>query len=113
MWLTINYRRNLDSLGRDTRDVLRIVYGQEAKGAKLGVVDPAISGAVSIGKVLLPVLGIAAETILGFIRERQGAGIEAAKSKGVYKGRPVTLDWNRTMEWGLPRFQRLSVAAAG
>ena len=27
--------------------------------------------------------------------DRQRAGIEAAKAKGVYKGRPVKLDWNR------------------
>ena len=29
---------------------------------------------------------------LGFIRDRQRTGIEAAKAKGVYKGRPVTFD---------------------
>jgi DNA invertase Pin-like site-specific DNA recombinase len=29
---------------------------------------------------------------LGFIRDRQRVGIEAAKAKGVYKGRPVTFD---------------------
>ena len=28
---------------------------------------------------------------VGFIRERQRAGIDAAKARGVYKGRPVTL----------------------
>ena len=36
-----------------------------------------------------------AEMELGFIRERQRVGIEAAKAKGVYKGRPVTLDHPR------------------
>jgi DNA invertase Pin-like site-specific DNA recombinase len=29
---------------------------------------------------------------LGFIRDRQRAGIDAAKAKGIYKGRPVTFD---------------------
>jgi DNA invertase Pin-like site-specific DNA recombinase len=29
---------------------------------------------------------------LGFIRDRQHAGIEAAKAKGIYKGRPATFD---------------------
>jgi DNA invertase Pin-like site-specific DNA recombinase len=29
---------------------------------------------------------------LGFIRDRQRASIEAAKVKGVYKGRPATFD---------------------
>ena len=32
---------------------------------------------------------------LGFIRDRQRAGIEAAKAKGIYTGRPIKLDWNR------------------
>ena len=29
---------------------------------------------------------------VGFIRDRQQPGIEAAKSKGIYKGRPATFD---------------------
>jgi DNA invertase Pin-like site-specific DNA recombinase len=29
---------------------------------------------------------------LGFIRDRQRAGIDAAKAKGIYKGRPATFD---------------------
>ena len=29
---------------------------------------------------------------LGFIRDRQRAGIDAAKANGVYKGRPATFD---------------------
>ena len=33
-----------------------------------------------------------AEMELGFIKERQKAGIEKAKAEGVYKGRPITLD---------------------
>lgn len=38
---------------------------------------------------------IIAEMEIGFIRERQRAGIEAAKKRGAYKGRPVTLDHGR------------------
>jgi len=85
----------LDRLGRDTRDVLNIIHELEAKGAKLRVLEPAISTDGPIGKVVLTVLGMVAEMELGFIRDRQRAGIEAAKAKGVYKGRPVKLDWNR------------------
>ena len=39
-----------------------------------------------------------AEMELGFIKERQRAGIEAAKAKGVYKGRPVKFDRARIIE---------------
>ena len=45
-----------------------------------------------MGRMVLNVLGMVAETDLGFIRDRQRAGIEAAKAKGIYKGRPVTFD---------------------
>jgi DNA invertase Pin-like site-specific DNA recombinase len=45
--------------------------------------------------MILTVLGMVAELELGFIRERQRTGIEAAKAKGVYKGRPVTFDHAR------------------
>jgi DNA invertase Pin-like site-specific DNA recombinase len=38
-----------------------------------------------------------AEMEFGFIRERQRVGIEAAKAKGVYKDRPVTLDHPRIL----------------
>ena len=43
-------------------------------------------------------LGMVAEMELGFIKERQRTGIEAAKARGVYKGRPVTLDHGRVRE---------------
>ena len=42
--------------------------------------------------MVLTVLGMVAEMELSFIRDRQRVGIEAAKAKGVYKGRPVTFD---------------------
>ena len=42
--------------------------------------------------MVLTVLGMVAEMELGFIKERQAAGIEKAKAKGIYEGRPVSLD---------------------
>jgi DNA invertase Pin-like site-specific DNA recombinase len=35
---------------------------------------------------------------LGFIKERQRAGIEKAKAEGVYKGRPTSLDHDKIRE---------------
>ena len=43
-------------------------------------------------KMVLTVLGMVAEMELSFLKERRRAGIEAAKAKGVYKGRPPTFD---------------------
>jgi DNA invertase Pin-like site-specific DNA recombinase len=82
----------LDRLGRSTRDVLNLVHELEQKGAALRVLEPVISTDGPMGKMVLTVLGMVAEMELGFIRDRQRAGIEAAKAKGVYKGRPVILD---------------------
>src|SRR6476659_7109927 len=88
----------LDRLGRSTRDVLNLVHELEGKGAHLRVLEPAVSTEGPIGKMVLTVLGMVAEMEVGFIRERQRAGIEAAKTRGVYKGRPVTLDHAKIIE---------------
>jgi DNA invertase Pin-like site-specific DNA recombinase len=85
----------LDRLGRSTRDVLNIVHELEQRGASLRVLEPAVDTAGPIGKVVLTVLGMVAEMELGFIRDRQRAGIERAKAKGVYRGRPVSFDHAR------------------
>jgi DNA invertase Pin-like site-specific DNA recombinase len=82
----------LDRLGRSTRDVLNLVHELEQKGASLKVLEPEIDTAGPMGRMVLTVLGMVAEMELGFIRDRQRAGIDAAKAKGVYKGRPVTFD---------------------
>lgn len=88
----------LDRLGRSTRDVLNLVHELEEKGASLRVLEPAIDTAGAMGKMVLTVLGMVAEMELTFIKERQRVGIEAAKAKGIYKGRPVTLDHARALE---------------
>jgi DNA invertase Pin-like site-specific DNA recombinase len=85
----------LDRLGRSTRDVLNLVHELESKGAHLKVLEPEITTKGPMGKMVLTVLGMVAEMELGFIRDRQRVGIEAARARGVYKGRPVSLDYKR------------------
>ena len=80
----------LDRLGRSTRDVLNLVHELDQRGASLRVLEPVVDTGGPMGRMVLTVLGMVAE--LGFIKDRQRAGIEAAKTKGVYKGRPVTFD---------------------
>jgi DNA invertase Pin-like site-specific DNA recombinase len=77
----------LDRLGRSTRDVLNLVHELEGKGAALTVLEPRFSTKDPTGSILVTVLGMVAEMERKFIRERQQAGIEAAKKAGVYKGR--------------------------
>jgi DNA invertase Pin-like site-specific DNA recombinase len=88
----------LDRLGRSTRDVLNLVHELEQRSASLRVLEPAIDTGGPMGKMVLTVLGMVAEMEIGFIRDRQRAGIETAKEKGVYKGRPVTFDHERIAE---------------
>jgi DNA invertase Pin-like site-specific DNA recombinase len=77
----------LDRLGRSTRDVLNLVHELEQRGAGLRVLEPEFCTSTDTGRILVTVLGMVAEMERRFILERQRAGIEAAKAKGVYKGR--------------------------
>jgi DNA invertase Pin-like site-specific DNA recombinase len=88
----------LDRLGRSTRDVLNLVHELEERGACLRVLEPAIDTCGPMGKMVLTVLGMVAEMEHGFIRDRQRAGIEAAKAEGVYKVRKVVFDRARILE---------------
>ena len=45
-----------------------------------------------MGRMMITALGMIADMELAFIKERQLAGIEAAKRKGIYKGRPKMID---------------------
>jgi DNA invertase Pin-like site-specific DNA recombinase len=82
----------LDRLGRSTRDVLNLVHELEGKGAALTVLEPAFSTKDATGSILVTVLGMVAEMERRFIRERQSVGIEAAKRRGVYRGRKKSVD---------------------
>lgn len=76
----------LDRLGRSTRDVLNLVHELDQKGASLRVLDPELTTGGDVGRIVVTVLGMVAEMERKFILERQRAGIEAAKSRGVYAG---------------------------
>lgn len=98
----------LDRLGRSTRDVLNLVHELEAKGVSLRVLEPEVTTAGAMGRMVITVLGMVADMELKFIRDRQRAGIEAAKQKGVYKGRRKTVDdveIRRLAEAGTPKSQ--------
>jgi DNA invertase Pin-like site-specific DNA recombinase len=65
---------------------------------KLRVLEPEITTAGPMGRMVLTVLGMVAEMELGFIKERQRTGIEEAKAKGVYRGRPPSLSHSTIRE---------------
>ena len=88
----------IDRLGRNTRDVLNVVHMITEKGCSLQVLEQAIDTSGPMGTMMLTVLGMVSEMELGFIKERRRAGIEEAKIKGVYKGRPSSLDHDKIKE---------------
>jgi DNA invertase Pin-like site-specific DNA recombinase len=82
----------LDRLGRSTRDVLNLVHELDQRRASLHILEPEISTAGPLGKMVLTVLGMVAEMELGFIKDRQAAGIARAKQAGIYRGRQATIN---------------------
>ncbi|ESX64360.1 resolvase [Mesorhizobium sp. LSHC416B00] len=88
----------LDRLGRDTRDVLNLIYECEQRGAFVTVLDPHVSTRGEMGHIVLTVLGMVAQMERRFIKERQRDGIEKAKASGVYKGGQQRLDHNHVIQ---------------
>lgn len=82
----------LDRLGRSTRDVLNLVHELDERGASLRVLEPEVTTAGTMGRMVITILGMVADMELTFIKDRQRAGIEAAKAEGVYKGRRKNVD---------------------
>src|SRR5918998_1221974 len=91
----------LDRLGRDTRDVLNIVYECEQRQAFVTVLDPHVTARGEAGRIVLTVLGMVAQMERRFIKERQREGIQRAKSAGVYRGGKRRID--RAVIWDLRR----------
>lgn len=56
------------------------------------ILEPEVSTAGDLGRLMVTILGMVAEMELRFIRDRQHAGIEAAKARQVYKRRKKAVD---------------------
>src|SRR5829696_840151 len=84
---------NPDRLARNTADLLTIGKRVVEQGAVLKVVDPAITfdGSDIMAEAMLTLFGMIGRIEKHFLKARQRRGIEAAKAKGVYRGRPATI----------------------
>lgn len=82
-----------DRLARDTGDLLTVAKRVLEKKAVLRINDPAIilDGSDIMAEVMLTVFGLVGMLEKHFIKARQRRGIDAAKLKGVYRGRPATI----------------------
>lgn len=62
------------------------------KGGNLQATEQPIDTSSATGKAFLGMLGVFSEFETNIRKERQMEGIEWAKAKGVYKGRPPKID---------------------
>jgi DNA invertase Pin-like site-specific DNA recombinase len=83
----------LDRLARSVGDLHRIIERINASGAAFRCLQQGgVDTATSTGKLMLAILGAVAEFENDIRRERQRDGIEKARGRGVYKGRPPSID---------------------
>ena len=82
----------IDRLARSISDLQDIVRTLRAKGVALRATEQPIDTGTAAGKAFLDMLGVFAEFETNLRRERQMEGITAVKARGVYKGRPATID---------------------
>ncbi|MEA1967210.1 MAG: recombinase family protein [Thermodesulfobacteriota bacterium] len=88
----------LDRLARNTGDLCQIVDILENKNASLEILDQRIDTGTAAGKAFLQMLGVFAEFETNLRKERQMAGIAAAKAKGKHLGRRASLTDNQQQE---------------
>lgn len=77
----------LDRLARNMHDLTTIIETLSSKGASLEILDQKIDTATATGRAFLQMLGVFAEFETNLRKERQLAGIAAAKAKGKHLGR--------------------------
>jgi DNA invertase Pin-like site-specific DNA recombinase len=77
----------LDRLSRRLRDGVNVLADWCERGLKIVVVTQQIELNGAVGRMIAALLLGLAEIELEYRQERQAAGIEVAKKKGIYKGR--------------------------
>ncbi|MEW4130400.1 recombinase family protein [Bacillus thuringiensis] len=98
----------LDRFSRSTKDALDTIEYLNNKGVFLIVLNMGgdkIDTSTVIGKLMVTILSGIAEFEADMIKERQLEGIEEAKQRGVYKGRPKKYtEKNRSLRYALDLF---------
>ncbi|GBR26659.1 recombinase family protein [Gluconobacter japonicus] len=82
----------IDRLARSIADLQTIVQTLKSKGVALQCTEQPVDTTTAAGKCFLDMLGVFAEFESNLRKDRQMAGIQNAKAKGVYKGRPRQID---------------------
>ena len=89
----------LDRLARSGKDLHDIIDQLTAKDVGFRCLQQgAVDTTTSMGKLVLGILGAVAEFETDIRKERQREGIEKAKKRGAYKGRPASIDPQKVRE---------------
>jgi DNA invertase Pin-like site-specific DNA recombinase len=88
----------LDRLARNMKDLTDIIETLNSKGAALEILDQKIDTSTATGRAFLQMLGVFAEFETNLRKERQLAGIAAAKAKGKHLGRRASLSDDQKKE---------------
>jgi DNA invertase Pin-like site-specific DNA recombinase len=87
---------SIDRLARDLRDLQAIIQTLNDKGVSITFKSESLTFSASsddaFAKLQLQMMGAFAEFERNIIRKRQAEGIAKAKAKGLYQGRPKTVD---------------------
>ena len=85
---------SIDRLARDLRDLQTIIQTLNDKGVSITFKSENLTFSASSddAKLQLQMMGAFAEFERNIIRKRQAEGIAKAKAKGLYNGRPKTVD---------------------
>ena len=82
----------IDRLARSMKDLQDIVHELKEKGVALRAIEQPADTGTAAGKAFLDMLGVFAEFETNLRRECQLEWINAAKAKGIYKGRKPSID---------------------
>jgi DNA invertase Pin-like site-specific DNA recombinase len=82
----------LDRLGRSLSHLIELVGGLRKRGAGLRSLTETIDTTSALGELFFHILGSLAQYERSLIKERVEAGLEAARRRGRYGGRPRRLD---------------------
>jgi len=81
----------LDRLGRSLSQLINIIEEIREKGVEFSVITENIDTSTPSGKMMFHIFATIAEYERSMIKERVNAGLEVARKKGRYGGRPNAL----------------------
>ena len=84
----------LDRLGMSIREISILVCALHEKGASLRVLEPEVTTSGTMGAMVTTILNMVANAESQVYKDRQMAGVNLAKAKGIYKGRSKDVDFD-------------------